>query len=126
MKMRWLLTFAINISFMLITACGNELCSNDIVEKIDSPDNSKSAVIFIRACGATTSDSYHLSILEEDQNLSNEKGNIYISQGKFEIDWSDDTNLHVSYYSSKIFKQETEFQDVKIEYEYKKILSDMI
>ncbi|MFI2858461.1 hypothetical protein ACH6EH_15225 [Paenibacillus sp. JSM ZJ436] len=120
MKSQTLLIFITILSSMLLTSCDSDLCTNDVVEKLDSPDNSKSAVIFIRACGATTDESYQLSILEEGEDLTNQKGNIYISKGNFEVDWSNNNKIHVSFYSSEVFKQETQFQDVEIEYEYKK------
>lgn len=121
MKSRVLLIFIITISFMFITACDDDLCSNDVVKTVNSPDKSWSAVIFIRACGATTSDSYQLSILEEGEELSNSKGNIFISQGEFEVNWSNNNKLQVTY-SSEVYKQKTQFQDVEIEYIYDKYM----
>lgn len=121
MKSRVLLIFTITIFFMCITACDDDLCSNDVVKTVSSPDNSRDAVIFIRACGATTSDSYQLSILEEGEEFSNKKGNIFISQGQFEVNWSNNNKLQVTY-SSEVFKQKTQLHDVEVEYIYDKYM----
>ena len=52
------------------------MCGNDIYSETLSPDGELKAVIFQRDCGATTGFSTQVSILDTDETLENDGGNI--------------------------------------------------
>lgn len=99
--------------------CSNEICSNILVTSIDSPDNKYVAYIFKRDCGSTTKVSFQLSILKKGQELSNSKGNIYISYGEFNVEWNSTNELLVEsvYDDSEVFKQKSRYKGIEITYD---------
>ena len=56
-------------------------CQNQVYKEYLSPDKSLKAVIFQRDCGATTGFSTQISIIDANDTLENERGNIYIIDG---------------------------------------------
>ena len=93
----------------------------NIIEAVSSPNGKYIAYIYEKNGGATTGFIYHLSILEKDTSLKRRKGNVYISEYEFKIQWINDDILYVDNTSSKnIGKQKVSFLDVKIEYNYYK------
>jgi hypothetical protein len=90
--------------------------NNRIQKSIASPDNKYIAYIFTRDFGATTRESYNLSILKKGKVLRNTSGNIYISYGKFEVEWVKPDELKVIGQNEKVFKRVAEFEDVQITY----------
>jgi hypothetical protein len=54
------------------------LCANQITKEEISPDGQLKALVFTRDCGATTSDSTQVSIIEASDSLPNEAGNVFI------------------------------------------------
>lgn len=56
---------------------GPSPCGNDLLAEIVSPDSTKKIVVFQRDCGATTGFSTQASLLDADEKLENEKGNIF-------------------------------------------------
>ncbi|MBD3107210.1 hypothetical protein IEO70_02435 [Bacillus sp. AGMB 02131] len=63
------------------------MCKNRVIETWQSPKENKTAYIFVRDCGATTGYSYHLSLLDSDEELPNAGGNTFVSNRQFEIEW---------------------------------------
>ena len=93
----------------------------NIIETVSSPNGKYIAYVYEKNGGATTGFIYHLSILEKDTSLKRRKGNVYISEYEFKIQWINDDILYVDNTSSKnIGKQKVSFLDVKIEYNYYK------
>ena len=93
----------------------------NIIEAVSSPNGKYIAYVYEKNGGATTGFIYHLSILEKDTSLKRRKGNVYISEYEFKIQWINDDILYVDNTSSKnIGKQKVSFLDVKIEYNYYK------
>nr|WP_244966026.1 DUF5412 family protein [Paenibacillus alvei] len=105
---------------ILFSGCSSNLCTNEVVKMIESPDHTYVAYLFKRDCGATTKESYQLSILKKGTELGNEEGNVYISYGDFNIEWSKSCELTVEYWSSDVFKNKSAYKNVKINYKYKK------
>jgi hypothetical protein len=77
---------ALIVSFIAIVVAGwylfKGMCGNRIYKQYVAPDGKLKAVVFQRDCGATTGFSTQVSILEANENLNNEVGNIYIIDGQ--------------------------------------------
>ena len=93
---------------------GNEVLFECVNEK-----GTYKAVSFIRDAGATTSKSYQLSILKNNDKLENETGNVLITYSEFDVEWRGDTELIVRLRdkTKKIFKQLNEKNGIVILYE---------
>lgn len=95
------------------------MCGNKVKKEIESPDKKHKVVIFIRDCGATTHYSTQLSIIEANEKLENEAGNILVVdyEPKVEVRWKSDNVLIVSYDKTfQKFKEENSFDDIEIIY----------
>lgn len=57
-------------------------CSNEVIATASSPDGRIDAVVFQRSCGASTSFSTHLSLVEEGTELPDEYGNVLSIRGR--------------------------------------------
>ena len=57
------------------------MCGNEIFSESVSPKGNLKAVVFQRDCGATTGFSTQVSILDANQQLRNESGNIFTVDG---------------------------------------------
>lgn len=112
--------FPLIFLMLLISGCADDLCGNEVIESIESPNEEYIAYVFKRSCGATTKDSFQLSVLKKGETLQNKKGNVYISGGDFEIEWSKENELTVTYWSSDVYKKEAKFKGIRIDYVYKK------
>ncbi len=94
-----------------------DMCGNDIKQKIPSPSGENVAYIFERSCGATTGFSPQLSILNKDDDFQNESGNTFRSDKGFSVEWLNEKNLKVIYdISSEIYEMDKNVSGVKIEY----------
>ncbi|WP_306298492.1 hypothetical protein, partial [Bacillus sp. EAC] len=97
-----------------------DMCGNEIIQKVPSPSHEKDAYIFIRNCGATTAESYQLSILNKDDKLPNVSGNTFVSDNKFKIDWLNERGLRVNYdENSETYKKDESVNGIKIKYKGK-------
>lgn len=102
--------------YVLDTLFG-DMCGNDIVQKVPSPDGEKVAYIFTRDCGATTGFSPQLSILDKNDKFLNKFGNTFRSDKNFSIDWLDEKKLQVIYdKKSKTYEMDKRVNGIKIEY----------
>ena len=94
-----------------------DMCGNDIKQKIPSPNGQNVAYVFERSCGATTGFSPQLSVLNKDDDFQNESGNTFRSDKDFSIEWIDEKNIKViydkSYETSEMGKK---VNGVRIEY----------
>ena len=75
------ITPTIIIIGVAITYFFPDMCGNEIIKTITSPSNKKKLVLFERNCGATTGFSTQISIINDNETLGNESGNIYIAEG---------------------------------------------
>ena len=101
----------------------SDLCGNDLFYKSLSPDGRYQAVVFQRDCGATTSFTTHVALLDVDDSFTDHtKGNIFMMDGHPDdtqvlAQWNSSQELTISYQEGyKIFLQKDRFQDITIHY----------
>jgi hypothetical protein len=78
------------------------------------------AVIFERSCGATTGFNTQVSIVDADDEIPNDGGNAIIVDDvvPLNINWISDSELSIAgRHKTKVFKQETTVNGVRIRYE---------
>ena len=97
------------------------ICKNEIYKIEISPDGKYKAIAFIRSCGATTSFSPQVSLLNENGKFTDrEKGNIFIGNNSRNIDifWENDFTLVIIHNSveNDIFIKIDNFEDIDIKY----------
>ncbi|MBT0587808.1 DUF5412 family protein [Alteromonas oceanisediminis] len=83
--------------FVYVTS---DMCGNDIYSETVSPNGDLKVVVFQRDCGAMTGFSTQVSIIDADDTLENEAGNIYIIDGHPEIseliiNWASDNEVMI-------------------------------
>jgi hypothetical protein len=61
---------------IFISSC-NDMCYNQVLQEIPSPDNKLKAVVFQRDCGATTGFSTQVTILKTEEKLPNTGGDVF-------------------------------------------------
>ncbi len=76
------------------------MCGNQIHKEYLSPDKSLKAIVFQGDCGATTSFTTQISILEANEELENENGNIFIIKGQPNdvapiLNWKNNNELNI-------------------------------
>ncbi len=99
--------------FILFVSC--QVCVNDI-KKSDKLDQTNKIILFSRAAGATTSNSLQISIIRNENKLSNSmKGNICITDGDY-LDYTIDDSLITIIYTGELFLKKENFQDYTIKY----------
>jgi hypothetical protein len=57
-------------------------CENQLVSRIRSPDGGSDAVSFVRSCGATTEESFQVSIIRPGDALPGGSGNVLVADAK--------------------------------------------
>ena len=62
---------------LLVSSC-DDPCGNRPVDEVVSPDGERSAVLFVRDCGATTGYSLQMSLVPTGADLPNDGGNVLI------------------------------------------------
>lgn len=55
----------------------NDLCGNQLLSEIPSPDQAYKIAVFQRDCGATTGFTTQVSLLKAEEILPNESGNLF-------------------------------------------------
>ena len=113
----------------LLGACGLMApCQNDILGVSPSPDGEKDAIVFVRACGATTLDSTHVHVASRTSTAPSEsakagQGNAFVVEDSapgssgVEAHWASSGRLTITYEpGTKVFKQERSVLGVIIEY----------
>ena len=78
------------------------MCGNKIHKEYLSPDKSLKALVFQRDCGATTGFSTQISILDSDENLENDSGNIFVIKGHpdnvaLTLSWISNNELNIKH-----------------------------
>ncbi|MEC2074529.1 hypothetical protein [Metabacillus fastidiosus] len=101
----------------------DNMCGNDIKQKISSPNGENVAYIFERSCGATTGFSSQLSIIDSDENFPNKSGNAFRFDGKFSVEWLNENTLRIIYdkSSEKPYKMEKKVNHINVLYEIRKL-----
>lgn len=102
-----------------------DLCSNQTMQSLPSPNGQLKAVLFSRGCGATTGGSVQLSLLSMEDTLSNTSGNTFVSSPQWghgltglgglnvATHWLSDSHLQVTYASSGRVSQSNHFVAVR-------------
>lgn len=112
------------LSYFLICSCNfTGSCNNKNINRINSPDNRKSILIFLRTCGATTGFNTQVSIVDKDENTLDEGNALIFDQsdgeyGNVIASWVDSHSVTIYVpHNARIFKSRTVFPDVTITYQ---------
>lgn len=107
--------FALFIYFLFPSV--DDLCANDNLVEMVSPNGQLKAVTFRRDCGATTEYSTHVSILPTSRKLPNEAGNVFVQSREsiVVVRWLDDHHLSISGGgASTAIVHHTDFRGIRI------------
>ena len=102
-------------------------CGNDALGVSQSPDGMKEAIVFVRDCGATTSESIHVFVAKRadpGQDIAwshTTQGNaLVLEDSEVAAQWADNDRLILTYQpGAKVFKKESPVEGVVIEYREK-------
>jgi hypothetical protein len=111
----------------------SDLCDNEIIQQISSPDGRWKAVVFQRDCGATTGFSSQISVIGAGSSLPNDGGNIFVADDnhglapsgpgggpKVWVRWLSSSHLKIAYdRRDRTFATETQYQGLSISYQKK-------
>ncbi len=126
-----IVVIVILVTLKLIDNLFSGMCGNEIVRSLNSTNNKYKVVIFKRDCGATTGFSSQVSILNSNEELRNESGNLFISDcdhGKapraawggpeIKMKWLNKDTLELAYHKdARIFLQKYSYKEIFIKYE---------
>lgn len=97
-------------------------CTDQVSQRIDSPDDALSVFKFIRKCGATAPDSFQWNVQPFGSNLDSEKYPAFLvldSKAKATLEWRDQRALTVKLVAvTKTYRNESESVGVRIIYEH--------
>lgn len=111
--------------YMIFSFCSVEMCTNKIINTKYSPNRKYKIVIFQRNCGATTDFSTQISILQFNEELKNEGGNLFTADGATNKEniinvkpkWLSNENVIIEYdKNARVFKNEKSINEIKIDY----------
>lgn len=119
------------IVFWGLSRIADDMCGNQIIEEVLSPDQQNKVTIFERDCGATTGFSTQASIISAQGFLPNQGGNLFVSDTdhgkapsgpgggpKVEVTWKDNHSLILRHHKNvRISKAENKMKDFYIVYE---------
>jgi hypothetical protein len=122
-------TVPLMLALLVQTACSDG-CANEVLSQAGAPDGRHKAVLFQRDCGATTSFSTQVSVLNDAEELSG-SGNTFIADDDHgaaragawggpwaDMKWVGPRQVLVRYSTgSRFFKRESEVSGVRIAYE---------
>ena len=69
----------LGVGWIVLSRLPDEMCGNAVLDEVRSPDGAFRLVAFQRDCGATTGFSTQVSLLEAEEALPYEGGNLFIS-----------------------------------------------
>jgi hypothetical protein len=69
----------VGVALVAISAFLGDMCANEVIREVASPDGKRKAVVFERDCGATTGFSTQASVLPIGKSLPNDGGNIFVA-----------------------------------------------
>jgi len=138
---RFLLISGAVLAVLVVAAIGllwffvpdiSDMCRNEIISEIPSPEGKLKVVVFQRDCGATTGFSTQVSILSGNQLLENEGGNLFISDTDhgaapsgpgggpaLAVTWQNENSVRMSYHQkTRVFKQESTVGGASVSYSY--------
>jgi hypothetical protein len=117
------------IGIIAMSGC-YDACGNTLIGRVDAPDGQHSAVLFQRDCGATTSFSTHVSVLDQGAKLTG-SGNAFSADDDHgaaavgdwggpwaEVSWLAPDHLLVRYAAkSSLFEQKGKISGVRTSYQ---------
>lgn len=109
MWIKYIFQLAVIALSLMVYGCdnGSELCSNDEVKRISSPDNIVDAVVVLKKCGATVSDSYRVYVVKKDGTLDfDDDSSMFVSDKTdgIKVFWRGNKELQISYAKARIFQ----------------------
>jgi len=87
---------------------------NKIIKEVEIPESNYKAVVFFRDAGATTGISTHLSIIKKNESLKNRSGNIFITEGRFDIECMDNKVFIINRTSGEIYKKKVYIMGLRL------------
>lgn len=100
----------------LLSGCGGDLCDEQIVSRIPSPNGLYDAIYSIRDCGATTPRAVWIRIVAHDAAPDSSEPVATFEGALTSLpEWTGRT-LHVHYGHAKPFRMQTTFEAAKVEY----------
>ena len=126
-----MMKFLCNAALLAIATCltgCDDLCTNEVIIKKVNNSKTYKLIHFDRNCGATTGNSNQLSVVSIDEDLDNERGNVFIASSKsgsnLETDrgvvakWLNDFTVLVKYEKDiTVFKKVNKVGQINIVYE---------
>jgi len=114
----------------ILSGCGSlDMCGNQVLQQVASPDGRFKAVIFERDCGATSGYSTQVSVLPSGTKLPNESGNVFViddSDGSARLGssglrvwakWLGARHLKIVYGAEEtVFHNAPKYKDIAISY----------
>ena len=108
------------------------ICGDEIIDEIPSPQGNQKVVVFQRDCGATTGFSTQASILEITQILKNESGNVFTSDTDhgaapygprggptLAVAWRSKNSVRLSFhFKTRVFKRESKMGVIHVFYAF--------
>ena len=115
---------------IVVKRTASKMCASKIINSINSPDNKYKAILFKRECKNLPDIFSEVSIIEVDEELDNEDGNIFSADTfngispraewggpEVKISWKENSVLLIEYHTdAKVYTFEREKEGIKIEY----------
>jgi len=125
-----LAVIAVGGFWWFLNSTADKMCGNQTISSTELREVNMNVVVFQRDCGATTGFSTQITMLEIDEELPNESGNIFTSDtdhGKapsgegggpeVRIDVVSRDHINILHHpNARVFKNETQWEGVKISY----------
>jgi hypothetical protein len=100
------------------------------VQQVAAPGGTRTAVLVVRDCGATTDYASLVAIIRPGAKVPRNRGIVFSADSGHgatiaqpnnalyvDVSWSDATHLHIAYDSRvRVFKHDTQFEDIQIDY----------
>jgi len=118
-KMRNLLFLFVSL---IITSCGIDICDNDLLFEVSSPDKQYIASVFERNCGATTPYMRIVSSRLSNEEFNPNKHDNWVfninGQSNIEVNWTSSRELHILFSGTgSQVSQKEKWRDVIIKYD---------
>ncbi len=107
-----------------------DMCGNEIISQLPSPDGKRKVVVFQRDCGASTGFSTQVSVLAANTPLPNKGGNLFIADTDHDaapsgpgggpsvkVVWENAQSIALTHHPrARVFEAETEVGGVQARY----------
>ena len=126
----WLTLLAVLVGGARLSCVALDPCTNQVAATFVSPDASKKLVVFVRECGATTPFSSQVSLLDRDEQLSNDPGNLFVArlprgvqEGAVDCVWTNEAEATITYpAASDVYKLVARVDGVSFTYGVEKVM----